>query len=101
MHADGYVEIKDRSKDVIISDGENISSVEVESVLYTNPAVNEAAVVARPDEFWGEMPCAFVGLKEEYRRGGKKTAPSEFGDGDHRVLQGEDAAVHGAEDGGF
>jgi acyl-CoA synthetase (AMP-forming)/AMP-acid ligase II len=65
MHPDGYLEIKDRSKDVIISGGENLSSVEVESVLYTHPAVNEAAVVARPDEFWGETPCAFVSLREE------------------------------------
>ena len=65
MHPDGYMEIRDRSKDVIISGGENISSVEVESVLYNHPAVNEAAVVARPDEFWGETPCAFVSLKEE------------------------------------
>ncbi|TVU16559.1 hypothetical protein EJB05_40130 [Eragrostis curvula] len=64
MHPDGYIEIRDRSKDVIISGGENISSVEVESVLYGHPAVNEAAVVARPDEFWGETPCAFVSLKE-------------------------------------
>ncbi|KAI0510157.1 hypothetical protein KFK09_010757 [Dendrobium nobile] len=64
MHPDGYLEIKDRSKDVIISGGENISSVEVESVMYGHPAVNEAAVVARPDEYWGETPCAFVGLKE-------------------------------------
>ncbi|WCJ34999.1 AMP-dependent synthetase and ligase family protein [Euphorbia peplus] len=63
MHTDGYIEIKDRSKDVIISGGENISSVEIESVLYMIPAVNEAAVVARPDEFWGETPCAFVSLK--------------------------------------
>lgn len=63
IHGDGYLEIKDRSKDVIISGGENVSSVEVEAVLYTNPAVNEAAVVARPDEFWGETPCAFVSLK--------------------------------------
>ncbi|CAE5964285.1 unnamed protein product [Arabidopsis arenosa] len=63
IHEDGYLEIKDRSKDVIISGGENVSSVEVEAVLYTNPAVNEAAVVARPDEFWGETPCAFVSLK--------------------------------------
>ncbi|KAJ8769873.1 hypothetical protein K2173_008955 [Erythroxylum novogranatense] len=63
MHPDGYLEIKDRSKDVIISGGENISSVEVESILYTNPAVNEAAVVARPDDHWGETPCAFVSLK--------------------------------------
>ncbi|KAJ6348707.1 hypothetical protein OIU77_006311 [Salix suchowensis] len=64
MHSDGYLEIKDRSKDVIISGGENISSVEIESVLYTHPAVNEAAVVARPDEYWGETPCAFVGFKD-------------------------------------
>ncbi|CAN1841871.1 2-methylpropanoate--CoA ligase CCL4 [Linum perenne] len=64
MHPDGYLEIRDRSKDVIISGGENISSVEVESVLYGHPAVNEAAVVARPDEFWGETPCAFVSLKQ-------------------------------------
>ena len=66
MHPDGYLEIKDRSKDVIISGGENLSSVEVESVLYTHPAVNEAAVVARPDDFWGETPCAFVSLKPEW-----------------------------------
>lgn len=63
MHPDGYLEIKDRSKDIIISGGENISSVEIESILYTNEAVNEAAVVARPDEHWGETPCAFVSLK--------------------------------------
>ncbi|XP_057960125.1 2-methylpropanoate--CoA ligase CCL4-like [Malania oleifera] len=65
MHPDGYLEIKDRSKDVIISGGENLSSVEVESLLYTHPAVNEAAVVARPDEYWGETPCAFVSLRPE------------------------------------
>ncbi|OMO51436.1 AMP-dependent synthetase/ligase [Corchorus olitorius] len=64
MHPDGYLEIKDRSKDVIISGGENISTPEVESVLYSHPAVNEAAVVAKPDEFWGETPCAFVSLKK-------------------------------------
>jgi fatty-acyl-CoA synthase len=62
-HADGYVEIKDRSKDIIISGGENISSLEVEEVLYRHPDVMEAAVVARPDEKWGESPCAFVTLK--------------------------------------
>lgn len=67
MHPDGYVEIKDRSKDVIISGGENLSSIEVESVLYMHPAVNEAAVVARPDEFWGETPCAFVSLKDHVK----------------------------------
>ncbi|KAI3969109.1 hypothetical protein MKW92_011251 [Papaver armeniacum] len=65
MHPDGYLEIKDRSKDVIISGGENISSVEVESILYSHPAIHEAAVVARPDEYWGETPCAFVSLKPE------------------------------------
>lgn len=64
MHPDGYLEIKDRSKDIIITGGENVSSVEVESVLYSNPVVNEAAVVARPDEYWGETPCAFLSLKE-------------------------------------
>uniref|UniRef100_A0A2P2MM73 Uncharacterized protein MANES_18G109700 n=1 Tax=Rhizophora mucronata TaxID=61149 RepID=A0A2P2MM73_RHIMU len=64
IHPDGYLEIKDRSKDVIISGGENISSVEVESVLYTNPAVHEATVVARPDPYWGETPCAFVSLRD-------------------------------------
>jgi fatty-acyl-CoA synthase len=63
MHPDGYIEIKDRSKDIIISGGENISSVEVEDVLYRHPDVLEAAVVARPDEKWGETPCAFVTLK--------------------------------------
>jgi len=63
MQPDGYVKIKDRSKDIIISGGENISSLEVEDVLYRHPAVIAAAVVARPDEKWGETPCAFVELK--------------------------------------
>jgi fatty-acyl-CoA synthase len=63
MHPDGYVEVKDRAKDIIISGGENISSLEVEEVLYQHPAVMEAAVVARPDEKWGETPHAFVTLK--------------------------------------
>jgi fatty-acyl-CoA synthase len=63
MHQDGYIEIKDRAKDIIISGGENISSLEVEEVLYRHPAIMEAAVVARPDERWGESPCAFVTLK--------------------------------------
>ncbi|UWR07696.1 acyl-CoA synthetase [Ruegeria sp. B32] len=63
MHPDGYVALKDRSKDIIISGGENISSVEVEDILYKHPAVMEAAVVAKPDEKWGETPCAFVELK--------------------------------------
>lgn len=63
IHPDGYIELKDRSKDIIISGGENISSIEVEDVLYRHPDVMEAAVVARPDEKWGETPCAFVALK--------------------------------------
>jgi 3-(methylthio)propionyl---CoA ligase len=62
-HPDGYVEIKDRLKDIIISGGENISTLEVEEALYKHPAVMEAAVVAMPDEKWGETPCAFVDLK--------------------------------------
>ena len=64
-HPDGYVEIKDRSKDIIISGGENISSLEVEEALYRHPEVMEAAVVAKPDPVWGETPCAFVTLKPE------------------------------------
>src|SRR5580658_6023468 len=63
MHPDGYVQLKDRSKDIIISGGENISSIEVEDALYKHPAVQAAAVVAKPDEKWGETPCAFVELK--------------------------------------
>ncbi|CAM5207395.1 Fatty-acyl-CoA synthase OS=Castellaniella defragrans OX=75697 GN=HNR28_001710 PE=3 SV=1 [Castellaniella defragrans] len=64
MHPDGYVEVKDRAKDIIISGGENISSKEVEDVLYRHPQVLEAAVVARPDDRWGEVPCAFVCLRD-------------------------------------
>ncbi|HWA81199.1 MAG TPA: AMP-binding protein [Acetobacteraceae bacterium] len=64
MHPDHYVEVKDRAKDIVISGGENIASIEVEEVLYRHPAVLAAAVVARPDEIWGETPCAFVTLKE-------------------------------------
>jgi fatty-acyl-CoA synthase len=67
LHPDGYVELKDRSKDIIISGGENISTIEVEGVLYRHPAVLEAAVVARPDPKWGETPCAFVTLKDGAR----------------------------------
>ncbi|CAN1781879.1 Butanoate--CoA ligase AAE1 [Linum perenne] len=63
-HPDGYIELKDRSKDIIISGGENISTIEVESVLFNHPAVLEAAIVGRPDEHWGEAVCAFVKLKE-------------------------------------
>ena len=68
VHEDGYIQIKDRAKDIIISGGENISSVEIENVLYQHPDINEAAVVAMEDETWGEVPCAFVDLKT-----GKKT----------------------------
>jgi fatty-acyl-CoA synthase len=63
-HPDGYIELKDRSKDIIISGGENVSTIEIEGVLYRHPAVLEAAVVARPDDKWGETPCAFVTLKD-------------------------------------
>jgi fatty-acyl-CoA synthase len=64
MHPDGYVQLKDRSKDIIISGGENISSIEVEDALYKHPAVQVVAVVARPDDKWGETPCAFVELRD-------------------------------------
>ncbi len=70
MHPDGYIQLKDRSKDIIISGGENISSIEVEDVLYKHPAVAAAAVVAKPDAKWGETPCAFV----EKRPGAEVTA---------------------------
>ncbi len=62
-HPDGYIQVKDRAKDIIISGGENISTIEIENVLYRHPQVMEAAVVARPDDYWGETPCAFVHLK--------------------------------------
>lgn len=65
-HPDGYIEIKDRLKDIVISGGENISTVEVETILYSHEAVLEVAVVGRPDEHWGQTPCAFVKLKEGY-----------------------------------
>ena len=88
---DGYIEIKDRSKDVIISGGENISSLEVEEALYRHPKVMEAAVVARPDRKWGESPCAFVTLKpDEARHAG----------GDHRLLPGPYGRVQVPEDRG-
>ncbi|WP_119272100.1 acyl-CoA synthetase [Taklimakanibacter deserti] len=70
LHQDGYIQLKDRSKDIIISGGENISSIEVEEVLYKNPKVQAAAVVAKADEKWGETPCAFIELKP----GAKATA---------------------------
>jgi fatty-acyl-CoA synthase len=64
MHPDGYVEVKDRSKDIIISGGENISSLEVEEIMSRHSAIREVAVVAKPDSHWGETPCAFVTLRE-------------------------------------
>ena len=72
-HPDGYIQLKDRSKDIIISGGENISSIEVEDALFKHPAVAAAAVVAKPDAKWGETPCAFVELKE-----GKEVTPDEL-----------------------
>ncbi|MFQ6016665.1 MAG: acyl-CoA synthetase [Kiloniellaceae bacterium] len=71
-HPDGYIELKDRSKDIIISGGENISSIEVEGVLYRHPAVAAAAVVAKPDRKWGETPCAFVELKPGAQAGAQE-----------------------------
>ena len=90
-HPDGYVEIVDRSKDIVISGGENISTIEVEGVLYRHPAVLEAAVVARPDARWGETPCAFVTLK-----------PGESVDAGRpdRLLPGAAGAFQGAAHGG-
>lgn len=73
-HPDGYIDIKDRSKDVIISGGENISSIEVEDVLYRHPKIKEVAVVARPDDKWGETPCAFVALVDGCEAGADITA---------------------------
>jgi fatty-acyl-CoA synthase len=73
MHADGYIQLKDRSKDIIISGGENISSIEVEDALFKHPSVQAAAVVAKPDEKWGETPCAFVELKQ-----GANATPDEL-----------------------
>ena len=82
MHKDGYIQLKDRSKDIIISGGENISSIEVEDALFKHPKVRAAAVVARPDDKWGETPCAFVELKEgreRDRRGVDRLEPRQFG----------------------
>jgi fatty-acyl-CoA synthase len=73
MHPDGYIQLKDRSKDIIISGGENISSIEVEDALYKHPAVAAVAVVAKPDDKWGETPCAFIELKP-----GKTATPDEL-----------------------
>ena len=65
IHEDGYIQLKDRSKDIIISGGENISSIEIEEVLYKHPSVEAVAVVAMPDEKWGETPCAFIQLNKD------------------------------------
>ena len=73
MYTDGYVKIQDRSKDIIISGGENISSIEIENTIAKHPAVSLAAVVAKPDEKWGETPCAFVELID-----GKKATEEEI-----------------------
>jgi fatty-acyl-CoA synthase len=73
LHPDGYIQLKDRSKDIIISGGENISSIEVEDTLYKHPAVSAAAVVAKPDEKWGETPCAFVEVNS-----GTEVTPEEL-----------------------
>ncbi|XP_004295105.1 PREDICTED: acetate/butyrate--CoA ligase AAE7, peroxisomal [Fragaria vesca subsp. vesca] len=77
-HPDSYIEIKDRSKDIIISGGENISSVEVENTLYQHPAILEVSVVARPDEKWGESPCAFVTLKSGVNKSDEKRVAEDI-----------------------
>ncbi|KMT16217.1 hypothetical protein BVRB_3g053760 [Beta vulgaris subsp. vulgaris] len=77
-HPDNYIEIKDRSKDIIISGGENISSVEVENVLYFHPDILEVSVVARPDERWGESPCAFVTLKPDVDQSNQQRLAEEI-----------------------
>jgi fatty-acyl-CoA synthase len=68
IHPNGYIQVKDRSKDIIISGGENISSVEIENIVTKHPAVSLAAVVARPDEKWGETPCAFIELVDGQKK---------------------------------
>ena len=65
IHPNGYIQIKDRSKDIIISGGENISSIEIENTLAKHPSVSIAAVVAKPDEKWGEVPCAFIEMVKD------------------------------------
>ena len=112
MHPDGYIQLKDRSKDIIISGGENISSIEVEDALYKHPAVAAAAVVAKPDDKWGETPCAFVELKPgatgERRRAAAmvQEAPRRLQSpalrgvrGDPEDEHGEDSEVQAARDG--
>ena len=87
MHPDGYIQLKDRSKDIIISGGENISSIEVEDALYKHPAVQAAAVVAKPDDKWGETPCAFIELKPGTERDRGRA---------HRLVQEESRRLQGA-----
>ena len=65
MNEDGYIQLKDRSKDIIISGGENISTIEIENVLFQHPQIIDAAVVAKKDDKWGEVPCAFISLKDD------------------------------------
>ena len=78
QHPDGYIEIRDRAKDIIISGGENISSIEVENALYSHPSVALAAVVAMPDEKWGEVPCAFVELAEGFEPEAQGSSEAEL-----------------------
>jgi acyl-CoA synthetase (AMP-forming)/AMP-acid ligase II len=94
QHPDSYIQIADRAKDIIISGGENVSSVEVEGTLMHHPAVLLCAVVAKPDDKWGEVPCAFVELKEgRGRRGGAdRLRPATAG----RVQDAETRRVSGA-----
>ncbi len=95
MHPDGYVQLKDRSKDIIISGGENISSIEVEDALYKHPAVQAAAVVAKHDDKWGETPCAFIELKPG--QGSDGGGPDRPLPRQSRGVQGAEArGVHGA-----
>ena len=89
VHPDGYVQLKDRSKDIIISGGENISSIEVEDALYKHPAVQAAAVVAKADDKWGETPCAFVELKP-----GRAVTPDELSQHCRKNLAGFKVPKH-------
>ena len=88
QHPDGYIEIRDRAKDIIISGGENISSIEVENALYSHPAVALAAVVAMPDEKWGEVPCAFVELAEGFEPEAQGSSEAELLDHAAKGLAG-------------
>jgi len=88
QHPDGYIEIRDRAKDIIISGGENISSIEVENALYSHPSVALAAVVAMPDEKWGEVPCAFVELAEGFEPEAQGSSEAELLDHAAKGLAG-------------